>query len=133
MKVVFTGGGTGGHFYPIIAVAEALAGELPGEPAVFVLIRVVGHDLAGHLHPDVESMRAESAGDLVRQLGPFERPVELVQPRGVVPGVLLQRALERRVRGTVHLLGLGRKALLLLFLRERGVLFGDAVEIDRLV
>src|SRR5688572_17816167 len=24
MKIVFTGGGTGGHFYPIIAVAEAI-------------------------------------------------------------------------------------------------------------
>ncbi|MDE2079292.1 MAG: UDP-N-acetylglucosamine--N-acetylmuramyl-(pentapeptide) pyrophosphoryl-undecaprenol N-acetylglucosamine transferase [Patescibacteria group bacterium] len=26
MKIVFTGGGTGGHFYPIIAVAEAISG-----------------------------------------------------------------------------------------------------------
>ena len=26
MKIVFTGGGTGGHFYPIIAVAEAIHG-----------------------------------------------------------------------------------------------------------
>ena len=24
MKIVFTGGGTGGHFYPIIAVVEAI-------------------------------------------------------------------------------------------------------------
>ncbi len=24
MKIVFTGGGTGGHFYPIIAVAEKI-------------------------------------------------------------------------------------------------------------
>ena len=24
MKIVFTGGGTGGHFYPIIAVAEEI-------------------------------------------------------------------------------------------------------------
>ena len=33
MKIVFTGGGTGGHFYPIIAVAEKVKlvdGKLPG-------------------------------------------------------------------------------------------------------
>ena len=24
MKIVFTGGGSGGHFYPIIAIAEAI-------------------------------------------------------------------------------------------------------------
>jgi UDP-N-acetylglucosamine--N-acetylmuramyl-(pentapeptide) pyrophosphoryl-undecaprenol N-acetylglucosamine transferase len=28
MKIVFTGGGTGGHFYPIIAVAQALQDEI---------------------------------------------------------------------------------------------------------
>ncbi|MDR3546920.1 MAG: UDP-N-acetylglucosamine--N-acetylmuramyl-(pentapeptide) pyrophosphoryl-undecaprenol N-acetylglucosamine transferase [Candidatus Pacebacteria bacterium] len=27
MKIVFTGGGTGGHFYPIIAIAEAIRAE----------------------------------------------------------------------------------------------------------
>lgn len=24
MKIVFTGGGSGGHFYPIIAIAESI-------------------------------------------------------------------------------------------------------------
>ena len=28
MKIVFTGGGTGGHFYPIIAVANQITKEL---------------------------------------------------------------------------------------------------------
>ncbi|MEX0673115.1 MAG: UDP-N-acetylglucosamine--N-acetylmuramyl-(pentapeptide) pyrophosphoryl-undecaprenol N-acetylglucosamine transferase [Candidatus Paceibacterota bacterium] len=31
MKIVFTGGGTGGHFYPIIAVAEQLQKKLENE------------------------------------------------------------------------------------------------------
>ena len=28
MKIVFTGGGSGGHFYPIIAIAEAIRDEI---------------------------------------------------------------------------------------------------------
>ena len=41
MKIVFTGGGTGGHFYPIIAVAQALRDEIKKEkllePQLFFL------------------------------------------------------------------------------------------------
>lgn len=36
MKIVFTGGGSGGHFYPIIAIAQALREKLSQEGMVDV-------------------------------------------------------------------------------------------------
>jgi UDP-N-acetylglucosamine--N-acetylmuramyl-(pentapeptide) pyrophosphoryl-undecaprenol N-acetylglucosamine transferase len=36
MRIVFVGGGTGGHFYPLIAVAEAI-GEYPKKPECYYI------------------------------------------------------------------------------------------------
>ena len=47
MVVVFSGGGTAGHFYPAVAVAGALAEELPGAEPFFV--GTVGRIEAGEL------------------------------------------------------------------------------------
>lgn len=44
MKVVFTGGGTGGHFYPIIAVARALKKEAEAENIARLELFFIGGD-----------------------------------------------------------------------------------------
>jgi UDP-N-acetylglucosamine:LPS N-acetylglucosamine transferase len=38
MKIVFTGGGTGGHFYPVIAVAEKVNQIIDNENIVGVKV-----------------------------------------------------------------------------------------------
>ena len=64
MKIVFTGGGTGGHFYPLIAVAEAIEGICETRRLVEPTLFYVGpqpFDTAALLEHDIE-YRASSAG-----------------------------------------------------------------------
>lgn len=77
MVVVFSGGGTGGHFHPAVEIAGALVRELPGAEPFFVgavgrieagELPKMGHPyrlvpLRGLRRPMREARRARSAGD----------------------------------------------------------------------
>lgn len=83
MVIAFSGGGTGGHFYPSVAIAAALARELPGAEAFFVGCqgRLEGQELPkmgyphklltlrGLRHPIREMRRARGPAKISRFVG----------------------------------------------------------------
>ncbi len=80
MMVVFSGGGTAGHFHPARNIAEALKGEVPGVQAYFVGTegRIEAAELPGLGHPyrliPVEGLRSPpgalpGSGGVARLIG----------------------------------------------------------------
>lgn len=89
MRIVFTGGGTGGHFYPIIAIAEAIEKVTEEKHLVEPQLFYVGpqpFDPSALSEHDIE-YRSSPAGKM-RRHGSALNPIELVKiALGVVKSI----------------------------------------------
>ena len=56
MRVLITGGGTGGHFYPALSVMEALRDEDPGFELAYVGTR---HGIEARILPSLSFVRGK--------------------------------------------------------------------------
>ncbi|MDR2697783.1 MAG: UDP-N-acetylglucosamine--N-acetylmuramyl-(pentapeptide) pyrophosphoryl-undecaprenol N-acetylglucosamine transferase [Holophagales bacterium] len=72
--LVITGGGTGGHYYPAVALAEAAKNRIPEHPIIFVGARkgIEGRQLPDsawpHLLMDVEGFHGKSPMNAMRSI-----------------------------------------------------------------
>jgi len=92
VRLLLTGGGTGGHVYPALAIAEALAGDLALQPLDVLFVGTRG-GLESEIVP-AAGVRAEfvSAAPLLRTLSPALLRTFFANARGFVQSLgLLHR------------------------------------------
>jgi UDP-N-acetylglucosamine--N-acetylmuramyl-(pentapeptide) pyrophosphoryl-undecaprenol N-acetylglucosamine transferase len=97
LRLLLTGGGTGGHLFPAIAAAEAFCGRCPGTEVLFVGTRrkMDARSLAGHgftsrgIH--CYGLKGKNIGELCKALAvmPFSFAEAAWQIRSFAPDVVL--------------------------------------------